>query len=63
MNPIARCLQKARRFELARTPNAGRIGARVRQLGLQLVRLADNTGTSDFLLYIDGADADFRPTF
>jgi hypothetical protein len=34
---------------------------RVRQLGLQLVRLSDNASTSDFLLYIDGSNADFRP--
>lgn len=36
---------------------------RVRQLGLQLVRLSDNASTADFLLYIDGRDADFRPRF
>ncbi len=35
--------------------------ARVRQLELQLVRLADSASTGDFLLYIDGRDADFRP--
>jgi hypothetical protein len=37
--------------------------ARVRQLELQLVRLADSASTDDFLLYIDGRDADFRPKF
>ncbi|MBI5670011.1 MAG: hypothetical protein HZC41_18610 [Chloroflexi bacterium] len=36
---------------------------RVRQLGLQLVRLSDSASTADFLLYIDGRDADFRPRF
>lgn len=35
----------------------------VRQLGLQLVRLSDSASTADFLLYIDGRDADFRPKF
>lgn len=36
---------------------------RVRQLGLRLVRLSDSASTADFLLYIDGCDADFRPRF
>jgi hypothetical protein len=35
----------------------------VRGLGLMLVRLRDNVAASDFILYIDGAAADFRPRF
>ncbi|MEO8607801.1 MAG: hypothetical protein ABI690_07975 [Chloroflexota bacterium] len=36
---------------------------KVRGLGLRLVRLHNQTVTSDFILYIDGREADFRPRF
>jgi hypothetical protein len=32
-------------------------------LGLRLVRIQDQAATGDFLLYIDGREADFRPRF
>ncbi len=37
--------------------------ARVREVGLSLIRLADGATTSDFILYVDGSEADFRPRF
>ena len=36
---------------------------KVRGLGLRLVRLSDQAVTSDFILYIDGHEAEFRPRF
>jgi hypothetical protein len=36
---------------------------KVRQLGLRLVRLHDQAVAGEFILYIDGSEADFRPRF
>jgi hypothetical protein len=36
---------------------------KLRGLGLRLIRLNDQATTSDFILYIDGNQADFRPRF
>ena len=33
----------------------------IQELGLQLIRLHDQAVASEFLLYIDGSTADFRP--
>jgi hypothetical protein len=36
---------------------------KVQSFGLRLVRLSDQASASEFILYIDGSDADFRPHF
>jgi len=36
---------------------------KVRQLGLRLVRLRDQATADEFILYIDGNEAEFRPYF
>jgi hypothetical protein len=36
---------------------------KVHELGLRLIRLHDQAVASEFILYIDGSTADFRPHF
>jgi hypothetical protein len=36
---------------------------KVHELGLRLIRLHDQAGASEFILYIDANTADFRPYF